>query len=77
MSTVCGGFTRAGFSGGSFQLGSRLFVDMEERRLTLPPRTSSPMIRHAAVWICRLLRSAAIVRDVKMELVVRAAELWR
>ena len=33
---------------------------LQSARPTLPPRTSSPMIKHAAVWIVRVLRSSAV-----------------
>lgn len=44
---------------------------------TFPPRTSSPMMMHPAVWIMRLLLSSA--DDVMMlpkEVRNAAAELW-
>ena len=47
--------------------------------LTFPPSTSSPMIRHAAVLIMRLLSEfvAAMARDVRDVRLGRAAELCR
>lgn len=46
--------------------------------LTLPPRTSSPMIKQAAVLILRLVLSPldAMMRDA-MGREGRAAEVWR
>ena len=51
-------------------------------RPALPPSTSSPMIKHAAVWICLLARSAAVVPVVPVAIVFAivlrrlAAEAW-
>lgn len=37
--------------------------ELPETELALPPKTSSPMIRHAAVWIVRAKFCSAVVED--------------
>lgn len=41
--------------------------------LTFPPKTSSPIMRHAAVWIMLLLRCSAMFRAVNDP----AVDWWR
>ncbi|KAH9820901.1 hypothetical protein Tdes44962_MAKER05092 [Teratosphaeria destructans] len=49
-----------------------------DAKLTLPPSTSSPMMRHAAVLIVLLLRSCAMLaRDDACNSPPAAAEVWR
>ena len=56
VSTVCGHSLLSGLALAASRLeGVRIVAG----GLTLPPNTSSPMIRHAAVLITRLLRSDA------------------
>jgi hypothetical protein len=42
-------------------------------RLTFPPKTSSPIIKHAAVLIVRLLLASAMIAGLLVSLVVAAA----
>lgn len=45
------------------QSGNHISISLEHKvsvQFTFPPRTSSPMIKQAAVWIVRALRSSAV-----------------